>query len=214
MEWPIFAKVPPADLERLLETARRRTFARGEVVFHEGDPADTVHLIRSGRFAVRVTTQYADSAILSVLGPGGTFGELALLSPGAPRSATIAALEPAETLSVHQLDFARLLREHPATNEVLIAILSAQVRRLSRHLLEALHLPAETRLRRRLLELTEAYGSPTIPLTQDELAELAGTSRATVNKVLREDEAKGRVRLGRGRTEVVDADALRRLAGL
>ena len=212
-EWPIFTGVPREHVDRVLTSARRRTFARGEVVFHEGDPADTLHLVRAGRFAVRVTSQYADSAVLAVVGPGRIFGELALLSPGAPRSATVAALEPAETLALHQHDFARLRREHPATNELLIAVLAEQVRRLSRQLLEALHLPAETRVRLRVLELTDAYDG-IIPLTQEELAELAGTSRATVNRVLRDDARSGFVRLSRGETELLDHDAVRRLAGV
>lgn len=220
MEWQILQGVPERDVARVLDMARKRTFRKGEVVFHEGDPADTLHLIRSGRFAVKVTTQYADEAILAVLGAGAIFGELALLSPDAPRSATVVALEPGETLSVHQLDFGRLRREHPGVGDVLIGVLSAQVRRLSRHLLEALYTPADTRVRRRVLELVEIYQGDdpslpvTIPLTQDDLADLAGTSRATVNRVLREDEARGIVELGRGRTLVVDRDGLAKWAGL
>lgn len=217
--WPLLDALPEADVRHVLETARKRTFARGEVVFHQGDPADTLHLVRAGRFAVRATTEHAQTAILAVLGPGDAFGELALLSPGSPRSATVAALEPAETLSVHQLDFGRVRREHPQVADVLIAVLSAQVRRLSAHLLEALYTPVETRVRRRLLDLVELYrgdeagGGTTVPLTQDELADLAGTSRATVNRVLREDEERGSVQLGRGRTVVLDEAALARLAG-
>lgn len=221
MEWQILEGVPEADVARVLDMARKRTFRKGEVVFHEGDPGDTLHLVRSGRFAVKVTTQYADEAILSVLRAGDIFGELALLSPNAPRSATVVALEPSETLSVHQLDFGRLRREHPGVGDVLISVLSAQVRRLSRHLLEALYTPADTRVRRRVLELVDIYatdaqdGTPiTIPLTQDDLADLAGTSRATVNRVLREDEARGILELGRGRTLVLDRDGLAKWAGL
>lgn len=219
MEWPIFEGVPEADVQRVLEMARKRTFRKGEIVFHEGDPADTLHLVRSGRFAVKVTTQYADEAILVVLRAGDTFGELALLSPDATRSATVVALEASETLSVHQLDFGRLRREQPGVGDVLISILSAQVRRLSRHLLEALYTPADTRVRRRVLELVDIYADGdavpvTIPLTQDDLADLAGTSRATVNRVLREDEARGIVELGRGRTLVLDRAGLQKWAGL
>src|SRR5690349_5178218 len=105
MQWPLLAALSDEDAQALLAGARRRTFARGEVVFHRGDPADTFHLIRKGRFAVRIVTPLGDEATLAVLGPADFFGELALLTPGAPRSASVAALEPAETLSVHQLDF-------------------------------------------------------------------------------------------------------------
>ena len=99
-----------------------------------------------------------DAAILTVLGAGEMFGELALLGDDrARRSATVAALEAAETLSVHRLDFERLRADHPAVAEVLVAILSAQVRRLSRHLLDALYVPAEQRVLRRLVEVSDLY---------------------------------------------------------
>jgi CRP-like cAMP-binding protein len=212
---PLFEGATEQEAGRLLERARRRRFDAGEVVFHAGDPADTLHLIQSGRFAARVTTEFGDIATLNVLGPGDFFGELALLSPRAPRSATIVALEKGETLSVHELDFGRLRTERPETADVLIAILAAQVRRLSTHLAEALYVPADTRVRRRLLEMTEIYGEGeevTVPLTQEELASLAGTSRATVNRVLREEEEFGTLRLSRGRSTVTDAAGLRRRA--
>jgi CRP/FNR family transcriptional regulator, cyclic AMP receptor protein len=214
MEWALLGGIPQADVQRLLSIARRRTFRRGEVVFHMGDPADTLHLIASGRFAVRVQTALSDVAILTVLGPGQLFGELALLQPDARRSATVEALEPGETRSVHRPDFEELRRRHPQVSEVLIAILAGQVQRLSRQLLEALYMPADTRILRRVCELAELYGpgdgEATIPLRQEDLAGLAGTSRATVNRVLREEEGRGTVRLGRGRVVVLDRTALAR----
>ena len=108
MEWELFAGVPEEDVRRLLAIARRRTFDRGEVVFHRGDPADCLHLIVSGRFAVGITTPLGATALLGVRGPGDAFGELALLArEGAQRSATVAALERAETRSVLVGDFER-----------------------------------------------------------------------------------------------------------
>jgi CRP/FNR family transcriptional regulator, cyclic AMP receptor protein len=212
----LLADADPEEVGRLLQSGRRRTFSAGEVVFHAGDPADTVHLVRAGRFAVRITTEFGDTATLNVVGPGDAFGELALLTPGAPRSATVAALEAGETLSVHQLDFARLRKERPETNELLIGLLATRVRRLSEQLVDALYVPAETRVRRRLLDAAAAFGEiqpgATIPLTQDELASMAGTSRATVNKVLRDEQQLDAVTLGRGKTTINDPDALRRRA--
>ena len=216
MEWALLDGVPDGDVQRVLSIARRRTFRRGEVVFHMGDPADTLHLIVSGRFAVRVQTALADVAVLTVLGPGEPFGELALLDPDGRRSATVEALEPGETRSIHRPDFERLRSEHPSVTEVLVALLAGQVRRLSGHLLEALYLPADRRVLRRLAELAEIYapgaGEAVIPLRQEDLAGLAGTSRATVNRVLRDEEGRGTVRLSRGRTVVLDREALTRRA--
>jgi CRP/FNR family transcriptional regulator, cyclic AMP receptor protein len=96
MDWPLLAGVPEEDVQAVLSIARRRKFERGEVVFHQDDPADTLHLISKGRFVVRITTSLGDTAIFAVLGPGEMFGELALLGEAdARRSATVAASTPA-----------------------------------------------------------------------------------------------------------------------
>jgi CRP/FNR family cyclic AMP-dependent transcriptional regulator len=212
MRWPLLEGVSEEELRRTLEMARTRTFERDEVIFHEGDPADSVHLIERGRVAVRATTRHGQRATLSVLGPGEAFGELALLGSVARRSATIVAIEPVVTQSIYEADFQRLRRQYPQVADVLIALLSEHVRRLSSQLLDALFLPAESRVRKRLLELAESYeerdGETVIPLRQEDLADLAGTSRATVNRVLREEARRGTVRLTRGRTIVLDRKEL------
>ncbi len=213
MRWAIFDGVAEADVQQVLSIARRRRFAKGEVVFHAHDPADTIHLVERGRFAVRVTTPLGDTAVLTVLGPGDLFGELALLGPDQRRTATVEALEAGETRSILRDHFEDLRRRHPGVNEVLIAILVGEVTRLSRHLLDALYVNVDSRVRRRLLELVAVYGDGadgevTIPLRQEDLAGLAGTSRATVNRVLREDEERGSLRLARGRVVVCDREAI------
>ena len=212
MRWALLDGVPEEDVRRLLSVARRRKFDRGEVVFHEQDPADTLHLIVKGRFVVRTQTSLGERAILAVLGPGEMFGELSLLGEDMKRSATIVALEGGETHSVHRLDFDGLRRDHPETAQVLISILAGQVRRLSRHLLEALYVPADKRVLRRLLEVAALFDDGVVPLNQEDVASLAGTSRATVNRVLREEEDRGTIELGRGKTVVLDAEALERRA--
>lgn len=209
----MFADVPAEDVRQVLQIARRRTFERGEVVFHRDDPADSLHLIVKGRFAVRIMTPLGDTALLAVHGPGEAFGELALLSRDARRSATVAALEAAETRSIYRDDFARLQRRYPGVNAVLVALLAEQVRRMNERIVEAHYVDADTRVRRRLLDLARLYGQPqeaevTIPLTQEELAEMAGTSRATVNRVLREEARRGAIELLRGRTRLIDASRL------
>jgi CRP/FNR family transcriptional regulator, cyclic AMP receptor protein len=215
MQWQLFGDLPPEEVRRVLSMARRRTFGRGEVVFHEGDPADSVHLIAKGRFAVRVTTPLGETATLAIRGPGEAFGELALVSD-LPRSATVAALEPAETHSLYRREFDELRREHPYVNRMLVAILAAAVRRMDELIVEAFYVGAEKRVLRRLRDLAAVYGNGsstvTVPLTQEDLAGLAGTSRATVNRVLREEESRGTVTLGRGRTTVIDLETLKRRA--
>src|SRR3954451_9694791 len=128
MDWPLLAGVPEEEIQLVLSIARRRKFARGEVVFHQEDPADTLHLIAKGRFVVRVTTALGDTAIFSVLGPGEMFGELALLGgEEGRRSATVAALEPGETRSFHKIDWELLRNRIPETAHVISATLAGQV---------------------------------------------------------------------------------------
>ena len=216
MGWQVLEGVPEDDVRQLLSIARRRTFRRGEVVFHVHDPADTLHLVVSGRFAVRVQTALGDVAILAVLGSGDIFGELGLIGAESRRAATVEALEQGETRSVHRPDWERLRREHPSVGDVLTAILADRMRRLNTHLLEALYTPADKRVLRRLVELAGLYApgaeEARIPLRQEDLASIAGTSRATVNRVLREEEGRGSVLLERGRTTVLDRAALERRA--
>ncbi len=214
MEWPLLADLPAEDVRKMLAIARRRTFGKGEVVFHRDDPAESLHLIVRGRFGARVLTPLGDSVLLEVLGPGQVFGELALLLPEARRSATVSALEDGETRSVFRDDFALLQRSHPGVKDVLLRLLAGQLSRLTDRIVEAHHVDAETRVRRRLVELSRAYGSEVVPLTQEDLAAMAGTSRATVNRVLREEEERGVVALRRGRTTILDLTALERRCGL
>jgi CRP-like cAMP-binding protein len=214
----LFRELPESELRRLVAIAERRRFDRGEVVFHRGDPADTLHLTVQGRFAARVESRLGESVTVSIHGAGDAFGELALLDLEQHRSTTVAALEHGETYAVKREDFTRLRREYPAMHEVLARLLAARVRRVSELYAEALFLDAETRVLRRLLELGALYGSgataAVIPLSQQEIAGLAATSRATVNRVLRAEAARGSVELHRGQTTIADPVALAKRAGV
>jgi len=192
---------------------RRRRFPRGEVIFHEGDPGDSLHLIVKGHVSVKTSTPRGDQAILRVLGPDEVVGEFALISP-APRAATVTALEPTETMMLDREAFAALRKERPSVDDFLIIASVAEVRRLSAALVEALYLPVEIRVMRRVHELAEMYrnGATTtcVPLGQDEIAQLAGVTRQTVNKVLAKAQHGGVLRIERGRIEILDAEEIRR----
>jgi CRP/FNR family transcriptional regulator, cyclic AMP receptor protein len=214
VEWQLFAGIPGEDVRAVLALARRSTYRRGEVVFHRHDPADAVHLIVKGRFDVRITTGTGDVVALAIHGPGETFGELAVVT-AAERTATVTALEAGETLVVRGSELRRLAREHASVDEVLVRVLAEHVAFLSERLVEAYTVDAEARVARRVLELGRVYGEKppvVIPLIQEDLAALAGTSRATVNRVLREAERRGLVEVGRGKTVLVDPDGFARLA--
>lgn len=207
----LFSTLTDAEEASLLTLAHRRRYKRGEPVFHEGDPGDTVHLIDRGHAAVRITTPAGDVATLRILGPGALFGEMAVLEPG-PRSATVLALAPLETLSMHRdvVDEAR--RRHPALTQVMLRAALSEVRRLSFALTDALYVPVSKRLARHLLQLAKQFAGGVIPLTQDDLAGLCGSTRQSVNAVLSELQADGVLTLARGRVTVIDQDRLTRLS--
>lgn len=220
MEWEILAGLPQEQQRELLSHCVRRKYRKGETVFHESDPGNALHLLAKGRVAIRITTPMGDTATLTVMGPGAVFGEQALLNDDVVRTATAVALEPVETMTLQRAEFDELRTKHPSVERFVVSILTGQVRRLSQSLIEALYLPADKRVLRRLVDLCEVYRVPgadpaepvSINLTQDDLASMAGTTRPTANRVLQEAVTNDFVALGRGRIEVTDPTALARRA--
>lgn len=208
MEWELLRPLTEEERREVLRRARRRRFRRGEVLFHEGDPGDTLHLIDSGHVAMRVTTPLGDVATLIVEGPGGYFGELALISENGTRNSTVVALDAVETLGLHRDQFEELRRTYESFDRMLVTAMAEEVRRLSARLAEALYVPVETRVYRRLVDLATVFSTggelSAIPLTQDDVASLAGTTRPSANKVLRAAHEDGVLRLSRGSIEILD----------
>jgi CRP-like cAMP-binding protein len=219
MQWALLSPLPPHVRDKVIAAAQPRRYARGEVVFNEGDPGEALHLVRVGRLAVRLSTELGDSATLRILKPGDAFGELALLGPSGDhrRTATVTSLEEAETLALPRPAFVSLCGDYPQVERLLLALLVERVDQLSQRLLEALYVDVERRVFRRLAELVDIYSEGTdtpviIALTQDDLAGLAGATRPTVNQVLQRLASQGVVTLHRGSIAVRDVPALRRRA--
>ena len=213
------AGLSDAHRREILANARRRRFRTREVVFHEGDPADSVHVVLSGRFAAKSTTAMGRVAIVALFGPRGLFGELAMVDRTAHRSATVYALEPGETISLDREQFEDVRTTNPGADRLLVEILAAKVRDNSVVLVEALCERAEVRVLRRLVYAAEFWGAlgpggGTVALTQDDLSGFAGTTRPTVNKVLAEAEQAGLVRTGRGHVNIIDPTGLKHRAGI
>ena len=220
MEFSLLASLPPEARRTLLANVRRRTFERREVVVHEGDPADSLHLVRSGRLAAQVSMPSGQVAILRLVTPGEYFGEISLLEQAEHRrSATIIALEPAETWSIASSTFHALRASHPEIQQLVLSALAERVDDLSRRLLEAMYEGLDRRVYRQLVYLCEVYaGDPrdvsvTIPLTQETLAECVGGTRPSVNAVLQRLQERGLIELTRGRIVVRDRAALTRRLG-
>jgi CRP-like cAMP-binding protein len=203
-----FDQLEPDDRRALLSKMTRRSFRKSDTLFHEGDPGDTFHVIIKGHVAIRISTRDGDVATLTMLGPDASFGELALLDAPGLRTASAVALDSVETRSLHRSEFEALRATSPSVERFLIHVLAAQVRRLSDHLLDALYVTAEQRVVRRLCDVGNLYANGEaevlVPLTQDDLASMAGTTRPTTNRVLQQLRTLGIIRTARGQIVVVD----------
>lgn len=219
MDWRLLATLTKQERSWVMEATIIHRYPRNALVFAEGDPADSVHLVRSGHLAVQVSTYDGQTATLNVLGPGDHVGELALLPGSEPRrrSASVLALEATQTHALSVQAFRDLCRKHPVVQGLLVDLLADRVRELSGRLVEAMYTGLDRRVYRRLVELTEHYnngGTPgLVPLTQDQLADLVGGTRQTVNQVLQRLVECHIVELGRGTIVVRDLAELRRRAG-
>jgi len=215
--WMALQALAGLDDATLRATCRRRRYARGEVIFHEGDPAGAFHLLDKGRVAVRLTTPRGDVATIDVLQPGDTFGEQAFVDGSGERSATITALEKVETLTIDAATFESMRDTYPRLDRFLLSVVSARLRSTSHQLLDALYMPADERVLRCIVRLAAMFANGSkawIPLTQNDIATMTGVTRSTVNRLLRQAQAEGLVAVSRSSIEVVDEAALRRKAGL
>lgn len=212
MEWTILAGLAPDERRAVIASTVRRRYRNGDSLFHQGDPGDTVHLLDRGHVAIRVLDRQGTIITVDVLAPGESFGEQSLIDPNARRTATATAIGNVETLTLNRAAFTDLRERHPSVSSILVDLLAAQVRRLTNQLLEAHTMPAEARVVKRLGQLARNFAdgdSATLPITQEDLATLAGTTRPTANRALQALVSDGTVVLGRGRIVIPD---VRRLA--
>ncbi len=216
--WRLLEPLRDDDREAFLAVARPRTFARNEALCHEGDPADSLHLVEHGHLAVRAGLASGATATFTILSSGDYFGELALLRADHRRTATVTALEPSRTLAIAATAFDALCRRSPGIERIVSALLADRIDILSRRLLETMYESVDRRVYRRLLELARSYGgsagrsdgTAVIPLSQTQLANLVGATRPSVNQVLQRLAELHVVGLSRSRIEVLDLAALER----
>lgn len=209
--WEILEPLDEDQRRAVLQTAVRRRYRNGDTLFHQGDAGDSFHLLDKGHTAVRVVSRRGDTITLDILEPGGSFGEQAILTSEHRRTASVVAIGEVETMMLHRDAFLDLQQRHPVVSNVLVALLAAQVRRLSEIVIDAHTLSADERVLKQLRRLSlgfEHEGSATIPITQEDLASLAGTTRPTANRALQTLVADDVVRLRRGRIEVPAVDRL------
>src|SRR5258708_5137534 len=185
MEPSLLGDLDATQSQAILARCAVRRYRRRQVIFHHGDPSDGMHVITSGRVMIRISTPSGEEACLTVSGPGEPVGEQSLLVQGGRRSASAIALEPVETSFLSRAAFEALRADGADLDRVMLKVLTARVLRLSDQLVEALFVPSSSRVLHRVADAAGLYGDGVIPLTQEEIASMAGCTRPTVNRVLR-----------------------------
>jgi CRP-like cAMP-binding protein len=214
---PLFQSLTESDRETLARSFVRHTFDRGEMIVRQGDPAAHLYLVESGR--VKITTLAPDGreAFVAIMGPGQVFGELSLFESG-QRTADARAMEPSVLHALAHADFRPYVGAHPEVAWELLTVLSRIVRRQDQAIQDMVFLDVGGRVARRLLDLADQHGEEAgngavrvaVPITQEELAQMVGASRESVNKALGSFMDRGWVALEGRHYVIADADALRR----
>ena len=210
---PLFAEFSRTDLDDLASFVRLRRYPKGSIIFHQGDLGTSLYLIESGEVKLTVTGDSGRRVTLALLGPGAFFGEMSLLD-GGPRSTDAAARVECKLGVLSRDQLIPFLAAHPPATASLLSILTRRLRRTTDQVHDAFLLDISARLAKTLLQLAETNSqSPdgflrAPKLTQDELAEMVGGTRESVNKCLKQYARQGIVRCHRGMVVVLKPEEL------
>ena len=200
----LFGEMLEEEIDDLTALAQIKKLGKDVTIFHAGDPADAVFVVASGRVKVVITSSDGKEFILTVLGAGQVFGEMALLE-SAPRSASVVTLSTVEVLVINRSDFQRLLDSNPRISQRLMAILSRRLRRANAKMESLAYMDVAGRLARYLLDLARDHGQRlgngwvvVRRPTHSDIAHSIGTSRETVSRLINEfEEGCGLVNKGK-----------------
>lgn len=214
----IFQGVASRDVEALTETLQSAEFPAGHVFFAEGQSADELYVILSGKVKIGYRAPNGRQQLSTVRGPSDLFGELSLFDPG-PRTSTATALTTVTAAPMDRTTMQRWLAARPEISERLLRMLARRLRRTDDHLSDLVFTDAVGRLAKLLLTLAQQFGVQhdgatrvTHDLTQTEIAQLVGTTRETVNKALMDFSQRGWIRLDGKSVLIIDSECLARRA--
>lgn len=211
----IFSDLDNDALEQLGRYAKHTVLKRGATIFSKGDPGNSLYAVISGTVKISISSPEGRNAILNLIGPGETFGEMSVLD-GQTRSADAIANTNCEIYVIDRRDFLPFMRGQPALSMKFIELLCARLRWTSDQVEQVILQDLPGRLASALLGLTEKRKreptSQTIAITQQEISEMVGMTRESINKQLRAWAARNWVRLEHGAIVVLDTVSLRELA--
>ncbi len=215
---PLFAALDDDAAAALRASMVDVRLTKGEVLFSEGDAGDKLFLVESGKIKLGHTAPDGRESIIAVLGAGEMLGELSLFDPG-PRTATAVAVSNTKVLSMSHEALLPWLVGRPDLAVSLLAALARRLRRTNEALADLVFSDVPGRVAKALLELGSKFGEDTPEgllvhheLTQEELAQLVGASRETVNKALADFSQRGWIRIEQRSVTLLDVDRLDRRA--
>jgi CRP-like cAMP-binding protein len=207
----LFQAFEPDEMARIVAEASPVHLQRGDAVFAEGDRADRMFVVRTGRVAISKRSPDAKESIVALMEAGDLFGEMSLFDDE-PRSAGARALEPCELLALPYAPLTRAFDEHPTLLWPMITLLCRRLRVTDAALADSLFLDVSGRTAKRLLELAGGRDEFALPITQEELAGMVGASRERVNKALAQFIRLGWLAVNDRRYKILKGDELERRA--
>jgi len=216
---PLFAALDDEAAAALRSCMNDVKVARGRTLFNEGEPGDRLYIVTEGKIKLGRTAADGRENLLAILGPGEMFGELSLFDPG-PRTSTAVAVTDARLARMSKSALRTWITERPQIAEQLLRVLARRLRRTNAMLGDLIFTDVPGRVAKALLDLARRFGVQsedglhvTHDLTQEELAQLVGASRETVNKALADFASRGFLRLEARAVVILDIERLSRRAG-
>jgi CRP-like cAMP-binding protein len=218
MQAPLFLALDPEGAAALRASLTERAVAKGEIIFQEGEPGDRLYVILEGKVKLGRSSNDGRESLLAILGPGEMFGELSLFDPG-PRTSTAAALTDAVILALSNEQLRPWLAGRPEVAAAHLQALARRLRRTNEAMADLVFSDVPGRVAKALMDLGEKFGEITAEglmvthdMTQEELAQLVGASRETVNKALADFAQRGWIRLESRQVMILDVERLGRRA--
>ena len=214
----VFQGVDPEAVQNLLTELETVRFPRGTTIFNEGEPGDRLYIIIDGKVKLARHSSDGRENLLTIMGPSDMFGELSIFDPG-PRTSSAVCVTEVTAASMNSDLLHQWIDDHPGISAQLLRMLARRLRRTNNSLADLIFTDGPGRVAKALLQLANRFGTQEGPnlrvthdLTQEEIAQLVGASRETVNKALAEFAHRGWIRLEGKSVVICDTERLARRA--
>jgi len=213
---PLFQSLCDADLEHLSLSLRTQRLRKKQVLFRKGDEGTALYIIKRGKVKIVLSSKEGEGVVPAIFSEGDFFGEMSLLDQN-PRSADVVAIEESEVFVLNRTDFISFLKNSANAIKCIFACLSERLRKTDDLLEDASFLTVSGKLAKKLIELGKEFGMEdktaikiNLRLTQQDIAELVGTTRESINKELKVLRDKGLVSTEDGFIQLIDLERLKK----